>query len=256
MMYLTSGNYTLEMRNVYPYSDGHLVSISAAAVAGVLTIDENATDNSVIYDNYRKGAYTIRLIRSIVPGMYNTICLPFDVSSSQLQAIFGSDVELLQMASATLDGDVLNLNFDNASSIYRGTPYLIKTSKSVVNPIFTEVEIKAEEGDATGGTGFDVDFIGSFIKTTIAGNPNNLYLEANNVLNFSDNDVTMKGMRAYFHVKGAASAIKRARIVAPNNMPTAIDVVNSENKAIKHIENGQVIILRDGKKYNVMGIRL
>ena len=103
-----------------------------------------------------------------------------------------------------------------------------------------------------------MDFIGSFIKTTIPGDPQNLYLEANNTLNFSDNDVTMKGMRAYFHVKGAAGAAKRARIVLGGQVATDINLVNGElvNGTVKTIENGQVIIIRDGIRYNVMGAKI
>lgn len=255
MMYLASGDYTLEMRNNYPYSDGHLVSISAAAVADVLTIDENATDNSVIYNNYRNGNHTIRLIRTIKAGMYNTICLPFDVSSSKLPAIFGSDVELKQMSSAELNGDELDLIFADATSIYRGTPYLIKTSSDVVNPIFTEVEIKAEVGDATSGT--NADFIGNFIKSEVPAGENNLFLGPENLLYFSQTATPIKGMRAYFQLKGInhpQQVIKHARIVMNSQVATAIELVNGANNgSVKTIENGQLIIIRDGVRYNAMG---
>lgn len=258
MMYLASGNYTLEMRNNYPYSDGHLVSISAAAVADVLTIDENATDNSVIHNNYRNGNHTIRLIRTIKADMYNTICLPFDVSNSKLPAIFGSDVELKQMSSAELDGNVLNLIFEDATSIYRGTPYLIKTSSDVVNPIFTEVEIKEEAGQATSGT--NADFIGSFIKGVVPDGENNLFLGPNNLLYFSQTATPIKGMRAWFQVKGvpnAMQAIKRANIVTSGQVITSVDLVkDANNGTLKTIENGQVIIIRDGVRYNVMGVKI
>ena len=250
---LAAGNYIVKLENTYAWSQGHIVSL-VVTQPEILVLDETVTDNSVIVANYRIDAQDIQISRTIVPGMYNTICLPFDVEEDELKAIFGSDVELLQMASATLSGEMLNLNFDAATSIYCGTPYLIRTSKTVVNPVFTDAVIKEKVAQATGGD--DVDFIGSFIKTTIDGNPNNLYLESNNTLNFSDNAVTMKGMRAYFHVKGAAAAAKRARIVTRENIVTEIELVKDENKAIKRIENGQVIILRDGVRYNTMGTRL
>lgn len=38
--------------------------------------------------------------------------------------------------------------------------------------------------------------------------------------------------------------------------PTAIDDVKEANKAVKMMENGQVVILRDGVKYNLLGTRL
>lgn len=254
---LAAGNYIVKLENTYSWSQGHVVSL-AVTQPELIVLDEMAATNAVIHDNYRNGEHDIQIIRSIVPGMYNTICLPFDVSSSKLQAIFGSDVELLQMASATLDGGVLSLNFDNATSIYRGTPYLIKTSSEVVNPVFTAVEIKAEEGDATGGEGFDADFIGNFIKGEVPAGDQNLFLGQNNMLYFSQDATPIKGMRAYFHVKipGAAQMIQHARIVTKDHATTAIDELGQESKSQKLIINGQLIIIRDGQKYNVMGAKI
>lgn len=50
----------------------------------------------------------------------------------------------------------------------------------------------------------------------------------------------------------ALGAIK----IAKPSTPSAIDNAAVETPAIKTIENGQIIILRDGKKYNAMGVRL
>ena len=251
---LAAGKYTVKLENTYTWSHGHIVSL-VVTQPSLLVLDELATTNSVIHDNYRNGTHDIQLSRSFATNMYNTICLPFDVSDAQLKAIFGNDVELLQMASAVLDGDILDLNFSAVTTgIYRGTPYLIQSSKAVANPVFTDVEIKEETGQATSGD--DADFIGTFIKTTIDADPDNLYLQANNILNFSNNAVTIKGSRAYFHVNipGASSIISRARIVKNEEEVSAVELVNSENNSRKVIENGQLIIIRDGVRYNVMGI--
>ena len=258
---LAAGNYTVKLENTYAWSQGHIVSL-VVTQPSLLTIDEAATSNTVIHNNYRNGNHDIQIIRTITPNMYNTICLPFDVNSSQLQAIFGADVELRQMASATLSGDVLNLNFDAATSIYRGTPYLIKTTKAVVNPVFTDVEIKVETGQATSGD--NANFVGSFIKGTVPAGEDNLFLGANDLLYFSEAATTIKGMRAYFQIHDVPSGapIRQARIVEQGNVVTALEFVNGEwqevksaNGTIKTIENGQLILIRDGKRYNVMGVR-
>lgn len=257
---LAAGNYIVKLENTYSWSQGHIASL-VVTQPSLITINDAATSNSVIHDNYRNGNHDIQIIRTITPGMYNTICLPFDVSSSQLPAIFGSDVVLRQMASATLSNDVLDLNFDNATSIYRGTPYLIKTTKTVSNPVFTDVEIKEEEAGATGGD--DADFIGTFIKGTIPAGENNLFLGQNDLLYFSESATTIKGMRAYFQVNNPSGApIRKARIVEQDNVVTELELIDGEwqdiksaNGTIKTIENGQLILIRDGKRYNVMGIR-
>lgn len=254
---LAAGNYTVQLENTYSWSQGHIVSL-VVTQPSLLVLDEAAETNAVIHDNYRNGMHDIQIIRTIVAGMYNTICLPFDVSSSQLPQIFGSDVKLKQMSSAELEGDVLNLIFEDATSIYRGTPYLIKISNNVVNPVFTDVEIKAEEGDATGGT--NADFIGSFIKGVVPAGENNLFLGPNDLLYFSQDPTPIKGMRAWFQVKGvpnAMQAIKRANIVTSGQVITSVDFVkDANNGTLKTIENGQVIIIRDGVRYNVMGVKI
>lgn len=257
---LAAGNYIVKLENTYSWSQGHIVSL-VVTQPSLITIDEAATSNSVITGHYRDGNHDIKIIRTITSGMQNTICLPFDVSSSQLKAIFGSDVELIYMSSASISDDVLVLYFEPATSIYRGTPYLIKTTKTVSNPVFTDVEIKEETGQST--VCDNADFIGTFIKRTISANEDNLFLGSGNKLQFSDNDVTIKGMRAYFKVKNSSGTpIRHARIVEQSEVVTELELINGEwqdikaaNGTIKTIENGQLILIRDGKRYNVMGIR-
>ena len=50
-------------------------------------------------------------------------------------------------------------------------------------------------------------------------------------------------------------ALGAIKIVKPST-PSAIDNAVVETPAVKTIENGQLVILRDGKKYNAMGVRL
>ena len=145
------------------------------------------------------------------------------------------------------------------TSIYRGTPYLIKTSKDIVNPVFDGAIIKATAGDQTSAT--HVDFVGTLISSNIPAGEDNLFLGPNNLLYFSPDAATpVKGFRAWFvvhDIPNPAHVIKRARIVQGEQILTAIDLVNGENnKAQKVIENGQLIIIRDGVRYNVMGVKV
>lgn len=256
---LAAGNYIVKVENTKTWSHGHVVSL-VVTEPELLTIDEMAETNAAFADyDHDNIFYDVQLIRTIVAEMYNTICLPFDVNDATLKAVFGSDVELKQMSSAELAGDVLNLIFDDVTTgIYRGTPYLIKTSSKVVNPIFTDVLFKATV--ATQTTGTNADFIGSFIKGVVPEGENNLFLGPNNLLYFSQTATPIKGMRAWFKVKGvpnAMQAIKRANIVTSGQVITSVDFVkDANNGTLKTIENGQVIIIRDGIRYNVMGIKL
>ena len=73
----------------------------------------------------------------------------------------------------------------------------------------------------------------------------------------------MNGFRAYIKVGGATSAPIRngaiIRIVEKENTATGVDngewlMENGECRKI--LRDGQIIIIRDGKEYNVMGIMM
>ena len=157
-----------------------------------------------------------------------------------------------------MSGDILNLVFANAPDFYQGTPYLIKPSADVITPEFTNVNLLAAEAASTSHTGWPASFKGTFIKQDIDADPNNLYLGTDNKLYFSNNDVTIKGLRAYFHVNisNAQQVIKHARIMKGTQVLTDVELVETENNAVKSIENGQLIITIDGVRYNVMGAKI
>ena len=251
---LEAGTYIVKIEN-YKDSKGRVMDI--VAEYATIVLDEMAVSNSVIAANKNLIA-NIQLTRTFKGGVYNTISLPFAVSSEKVAAAFGAGVEILYMSDASLDGEVLDLVFSSTGSIYQGTPYLIKPVADVVDPEFSNVCIVLENAASTSHAGWAASFRGTFIKQTIEADENNLYLGTDDKLYFSPNDVTIKGLRAYFkvNVPNPALAVKRARIVTPNNMPTEIDLVGAENQTLKTIENGQLIILFNGQMYNVMGVKL
>lgn len=251
-----AGNYTVKLINNQQFSGGALHGITFTEIVPptFVEIDETADAPSwTVSDDL----VNVRLLRTFKGDMYNTICLPFAVSSSKLVAAFGEGVELLYMNSATLNGNELDLIFAATSSIYQGTPFLIKPVADVVNPQFMDVQIvlNGNQPDATSGT--NADFIGNFIKSEVPAGENNLFLGPDNLLYFSQTATPIKGMRAYFQVKGVPNpmqAIKHARIVMNGQVATEINLVNAEQAdSQKRIENGQLIIIRDGVRYNVMG---
>ena len=257
--FLEAGNYELKLSNPTDHSNGYLVSLSAAAVEGILIVDEMAIDMQNIIDLNGQSRKPL-LKRSFKGGMYNTVLFPFNnVSDAELTEIFGAGYELLELTSATMDGNTLNLVFGNVdlSADTYGRPYLIKPTQDVENPLFhshtiyKSISHLVKEGDAA-------NFIGSFIAGEVPAGDQNLFLGPNDLLYFSQTATPIKGMRAYFHVKvpGAANNVKAARIVKGTQVITEIDLVGADSKAVKTIENGQLIITIDGVRYNVMGTKI
>ena len=72
-------------------------------------------------------------------------------------------------------------------------------------------------------------------------------------LSFKDFTATSK---LRFYAPAGKRAFLDEVVVFVSATPAAIDNAAVETPAIKTIENGQLIIRRDGKKYNAMGVRL
>lgn len=256
--YLEAGNYFIKVENTHEWSQGHLVSF-VVTEPSLLSLDQTETSAPG-----EAAEQTIQVMRTFVGGMYNTVCLPFGVDDSEMREVFGSDVVLKKLNTATFDATsgILDLNFEDVSSsgMYQGTPYIIKPSKTIVNPVFEKVEILSET--TAGHTNRDnANFIGTFVATEIPAGENYLFLGQNDKLYFSPNAATpIKGFRGWFEVhdiQGGAKAIKKARIVEQNQVVTTIDVVNDENGNVQKVfRNGQLIIIRDGIEFTVQGQRI
>ena len=73
---------------------------------------------------------------------------------------------------------------------------------------------------------------------------------------------SLKSFRAYFQTNTAVGSTSSnapirhgmpARIVMQEQVATGMENVQGENKAVKLLENDQVVIIRNGKKYNAAG---
>ena len=258
-----AGDYTLKLINKQQYSIGvlHSITFTPYVAPVAVTMSDTDTDNSAWVDKVGGAACNVTLNRTVLGGMLNAICLPFGLTSIQVKAVFGNDVELYYLDNATLENGILDLQFGVANDIYQGTPYLIKTSSNVVNPTFSGVSIVLEEASSTSHSGWPVSFKGTFVSTNIAANGQNLLIYADNNIGFPESDKTLKGFRAYFHLSSPslAPSINHARLIMPNNAPMDIDIVESQEPAAKSqkiLRDGQLIIIRDGVQYNVMGARV
>lgn len=258
-----AGDYIVKLVNRTKWSSMILHGITFTPYVAPSAVTMNDTDAGTdAWSAYVGGAsVNVTVNRTILGGMYNAICLPFALTNSQVKATFGNDVELYYLNGATLENEVLDMQFAVANDIYQGTPYLIKTSSNVVNPTFNGVSIILDEASTTFHTGWPVSFVGTFVQTTIDADGQNMLIYSNNQVGFPDANKTLKGFRAYFHLSSPslAPSIKTARIITPNNTPTAINLVNGQQSSAqsqKLLIDGRLIIVRDGVQYNVIGARV
>ena len=250
------GDYYIKVINKTLWSSALLRGIS---IAPAVIISEEAADLDDITD---AAVVNAQLTRSFVGGMYNTICLPFAVNASEMARVFPG-AKLKQLESSSIEGEndfVLNLNFNDAATIAAGVPYLIWPAADVTNPKFIGVTIdKTLHPTETARA----NFIGNFVVGSVPEGEDNLFLGADNTLYFPvGNAERIYGMRAYFQVHAPAGvSIRRARINDGKGQSTDIDLIGEQEqqniiKAQKVLQNGQIFIIRDGVKYNALGIRI
>lgn len=239
-----------------------------------ITLDENQ-NNTELLDLWKTNetSINVNLVRSLTPGMYNTICLPFDLTAEEVKTAFGETTKLAKFTSGTLSEDkkTLNINFDeidlstDGTAIEAGVAYLIEPSQQVTNPTFANRIIgrTQAEGENFSPNGA-IEYLGIINPHKLdAGDKQYLFLQANNTLTWSkEGDTsTMKGMRGYFYVPDMqdmpAHCPARLSVRPAPQTPTGLGQGNKDKgqRTIKFMRNGKLFIEYNGVIYNMQGGR-
>lgn len=240
-------------------------------------VADNADPSTTLSALYAEaGPMSLLMNRTIyADGDYNTICLPFDVTESDFanpsHPLYGYE-RLKSFRGAQVSGSGQNLSIDvfvqDATEIIAGVPYLITYPSNhgdIVDAVFNNVLITATEPGNVSANG--VTFQGMFAPVHITSYEDNtthdyLFLGTNNQLNWPTNDGTsMRGFRAYFIIDrqvitpSMAPRNSRARIVEHTDTTTDMETVTGNPSPVtqKLIENGQLIIIKNGVRYNAQG---
>ena len=215
-------------------------------------------DNSETLEKYDGKKVNAQVNRTFVAdGGYYTICLPFNLQASEIGIAY-------QVTSITehIAEKGFNMVFSEVSELIAGQPYLILpnnlTNNLTNNPIFKNVIISyTGNGEQVHASGAGVNFNMQGIING-SGSTNGLYWVGTSGYFYNDN-TSILGLRTYFSITDNAGKPLniRARVVVSENAATGLDnITNGENTTIKVIENGQLIIIRNGEKFNAQGVRL
>ena len=215
-------------------------------------------DNSAILAKWNGQTANVTLTRNMVAdGDFHTLCLPFSLNASQIEAAFGgAGYVLKELTDAEMEDETLNLIFDNASAIEAGKPYLFKPASTINAPIaINGVTINSTLAPQTKAD--LVTFTGILNPTELtAGDKNTLILDAGNTLGWPSVTANMPGMRAYFAIHDGASSAAAARAYFDGKIPTGTENIQTVTNIQKVLDNGQVVIIYNGIRYNVMGQKI
>ena len=229
-----------------------------------VTLDETATNNNIV----AKRGVNVTLKRTMQAGMWNTICLPFDLDQTKITTAFGDGVKVAQLDRNSTG---TTLSFKNVDAIKATIPYLIKPSevKTSNEYVFENVNIDAANvSPYLDSTKSDFAFKGIYNMVDITTDVTELgtgykaaFLGANNTVFGARQGTNMKGFRAYFAIPNSVKA-SELRVVI-DGTATSIKNIDSEvvesNAPVYNLQGQRVdannltpgIYVKAGKKFVV-----
>lgn len=261
----TAGSGNIAFRFIGNTGDGDLY-LDNVRVSTTLVLANDADNTAALAANEGQ-TLDVQIGRTFFKGVgNNTICLPFSLPTLDGTPLEGGT--LLAFKYGYVENGELLLRVYPAESMEAGVPYLIswEDGDNIVNPVFKSVTIAAAQGKSVGENN-DVQFVGIFAPEIFPqDDKTKLFMLTNDQIAWSGVEAnvanSLKSFRAYFQTNTAVGSTSSnapirhgmpARIVMQEQVATGMENVQGENKAVKLLENDQVVIIRNGKKYNAAG---
>ena len=229
------------------FDDRMVVDLTQVDIASILS--STGTDRLLVQGNKEDGdAFNVTDIvlvekdytRSVTSGNYGTICLPrasASVSGATLYRI--------------VDKEATGIVIEQVDAMEAGTPYIFHATDSELRVVMTGDE--ADVQDANGLVGFLND------GTIDVPQNGHCYVIASNQLHLVNSDVIIATNRAYIDVNEinpiAPAPGSQRRVVKVADSEQVVTDVSDVTSATcqKMLENGRLLIIRDGIKYTIHG---
>ena len=193
-----------------------------------LPLNENAENSTAIAAAHGKRK-NVTLTRTLKAGGWNTFCAPFNISSEQIAAVFGAGAQVKELDDSEFaeDTGILTLKFKDATTIYHGTPYLVKVGANVVNPVFIGVTVDGEWCEIS------TDYL-YFIPVMMSpqwlsgGDKNVIIIKNGNTFTYPKTDGEILCFRGYFRLRQSGPKAKSFIFDLGDGETTSIQLVTTE----------------------------
>lgn len=203
------------------------------------------------------GTADVTMYRTIKANEWSTIVLPFTLTKTKAEAVFGTDVELKEFSGFVVDyGEDeentvpygITLNFSTYTlgakkSMIGGKPYLIRTKNDIDVIQANEVTLYNEVTDVTKDDIYSTTgkMTGTLVKSKV---PSDGLFINNNKFWYSTGDTNVKAFRCWFEL---GAVLNKETTDFESRITFAF--IDSEVTGIKSI-NSQIV---NGKTYNLSG---
>lgn len=229
-----------------------------------ITLDDTATNNNIV----AKSGVNVTLKRTMAKGVWNTICLPFGLTSEQITTVFGEGVKVAQLDDTNSTGATLKFVDMTNTGVEASVPYLIKPVTDAPADGYkfegveiTEAAVKPTKVQTAGGLYFNGVYNMVDATTEVVSGYNAAFLGKGNTIFGAQSNTKMKGFRAYFAIPTSVKA-SELRVVI-DGTATSIKNIDSEvvesNAPVYNLHGQRVdgtnltpgIYVKAGKKFVV-----
>ena len=198
-----------------------------------------------------QGTALVQVNREFIAGNLYTIALPFTLTD--VVSIFGQGTIVYEYDKLLeQNGDVV-LHFKEVNTISAGKPYLLKPAQNVDGFVVNKVTLSNSTQTLSFSVGTTTIAMEPVLSVTSGQKTDGKYWLASDTYLYNSTNA-LPSLRALFTISTPSGIAPRARVALGENVETGLDNNQLPNTNIqKVLENGQLIIIRDGVKYNVQG---
>ena len=202
----------------YTFKEGEIyfIPLQRYGIRKELVLDEGKPQNTIITTT--NTAVVVK--RKLKAERWNTICLPFDMSATELKEAFG-DHTLMAFSAVSNN----KLHFNPVTQLQAGVPYLLRTAHNIKSWTMANTDIIAPYASMVTHDG--VSFCGTYNAKELTADDTEQFLQGNKLFLPANNARTMSGLRAYFKFSSAAAA-KQYQFVA--NETTVVELPHKEQR--------------------------
>ncbi len=255
-----NNNFMLQLASpaIGKATDGSNLGDPRWGVAEPELITLTTGDNDAVIEANIGKTVNVKIARSFKANDgYYTLCVPFNMPASVIGTVY--EIDGIEAYTAGQDGG-LSINLDPVTNLLAGVPYLVEPKENM-NELVVEGVIIANDKpseDYSWNNGMvKLSFQGCYSADGKTDGATEYYIGNGGYL--YNNVVDKRGLCGFFTITDNDDnpVNIRARVVTREEVETGLDNNQLPNINIqKVLENGQLIIIRDGVKYNVQGQKL
>ena len=246
---LPAGTYNFYFDTAEPEKKLWIAEATDCQTVTEITLTEGDNSSALATE----GIVTVTVDRDFEKGKLYTIALPFTINTAA--SVFGNGTVVYNFANLAYDktNEEYILGFTKVSKIEAGKPYLIEPGQNVNGFVAENVTLSSATSVSKTVKVDNVEKTATMTavlsKTTTGGS---YWLAEDRYL--YNGEVNMPALRALFVLPTTPSGMPaRARVALKEDAATGVEDLFTTDAPVKVIQNGQLIIIRDGVKYNVQG---